>query len=85
MFLYAAGSNRVDFTAKDYIRGEWRTRDDGSVNDPWKLPFSSPNGQAKTTQTIFAGGREAKWDATVHADGTVSDPQHYTQFTEPSQ
>jgi hypothetical protein len=51
----------------------------GSVRDPWALPFSSADGHVTTTQTIFAGGREATWDATVTGKGEV-DAQHYTEF-----
>jgi RHS repeat-associated protein len=76
-------SDTIDFKAKEYIRGEQPTRDDGSIDDPWNLPFSSPNGQAKTTQTIFAAGREATWDATVYANGRI-DAQQYVEFAEPS-
>jgi RHS repeat-associated protein len=76
-------SEEVDLKAKEVYTSEQPTRDDGSVNDTWKLTFSSPNGQVKTTQTIYAGGREATWDATVHANGKV-EAQQYVQFTEPS-
>jgi RHS repeat-associated protein len=79
-------SEKVDFKAKDVIKAEYPTRDDGSVNDPWKLPFSSQNGQVKTSQTVLAGGRVANWDATVKVDGEnghVERSQQYAEFTEP--
>jgi hypothetical protein len=51
----------------------------GWVRDPWTLPFTGPNGQVTTKQTIFAAGREATLSATVHANGEV-DAQLWAPF-----
>jgi RHS repeat-associated protein len=72
-------SEGVGFTAKDWLRGGWPTRDDGSVDDPWILPFDRPDGHVMVTQTIFAGGREATWQAIVYANSDY-DAQQYIPF-----
>lgn len=68
------------FTQTGYWKGAQPTRDDGSVDDPWGLCFNKPDGHVVVTQTIFAGGREATWRATVNAKGEYYDAQQYIPF-----
>jgi RHS repeat-associated protein len=73
----------VGFTAKKDL-GQWETRGDGSVEDHYFLPFNRPDGQVKVIQTVLAGGREARWEATVHAtpdkDGNIIEASQYAPF-----
>lgn len=72
-------SGGIGFMQNDYWKGEQPTRDDGSVDDPWGLAFNRSDGQVKVIQTIFAGGRQATWEAVVHANSTY-EAQQYIPF-----
>jgi len=67
------------FKGKGWLKGGWPTRDDGSVDDTWVLPFDRPDGHVRVTQTISAGGTETTWEGIVRANSEF-DGQQYIPF-----
>src|SRR5579884_2534430 len=60
-----AYSNGVKFhPSGTETRGFW-TGPNGTVSDPWKLPFTAPTGRVTTTQTLSVLGHQAQLSVTV--------------------
>jgi uncharacterized protein RhaS with RHS repeats len=64
-------SEGTGFTGEKTFKSGFWTQSNGSTTDPWSLPFNTPNGTVKTTQTLTIEGRSATWNAVTNANGEV--------------
>lgn len=70
----------INFNGKNELTSGFPTRPNGSVDDPWSLPFTAADGSVRTVQTIIVEGRKATWDATTNARGEVVSAQQWAPF-----